>query len=508
MMFLKFQYIAVLTILQCIARAAVITDYLIGKQLLNKRESYTAQDYAVSTLPSLDGIPTEQIPQMFAGYVDIDQSIDEKYFFFRFNKTQASNNNRLIFWYNGGPGCSSMDGALLESGPLFVNQEGKLEYKKGTWLETGDLVYVDQPAGTGFSETEQPDSELNKIADDMLTFFEKYFALFPEDLGKEIYLGGESYAGQYIPYFGARILTQAADKYNLKGLIMINGYIYPDVQNLSIFDYALDNKLITDAQYNSRKVQQMIAACNTTIAQTQEEYASIFKTMEQTGEYESTDGSDSNKVEDDDCSSILEALLDMTLDKSAPTDQQCLNQYDFSLRDSYPACGMNWPVEEPALNTFLNEQSVYADLHLDGSQKWTECADAPYNALVNHNSYPAFFKLPYILSKVKIMLMVGENDLVCNIYGMQDMVNKLTWGSKSTPGYSNGVNWGDLTIADNSTVFGQAKYEDGLWLAKIAGASHMVPYDHAVASRAAIDLFFDDYSLDGTTYVAKSYGDN
>ena len=66
-MFLKFQYIAVLTILQCIARAAVITDYLIGKQLLNKRESYTAQDYAVSTLPSLDGIPTEQIPQMYAG---------------------------------------------------------------------------------------------------------------------------------------------------------------------------------------------------------------------------------------------------------------------------------------------------------------------------------------------------------------------------------------------------------------------------------------------------------
>ena len=56
-----------------------------------------------------------------------------------------------MIWLNGGPGCSSMDGALMEVGPYRVTEDQKLIENKGSWHEFANLLFVDQPVGTGFS---------------------------------------------------------------------------------------------------------------------------------------------------------------------------------------------------------------------------------------------------------------------------------------------------------------------------------------------------------------------
>ena len=87
-----------------------------------------------------------------------------------------------MIWLNGGPGCSSMDGALMEIGPYRVREGGKLEYNNGSWDEFANLLFVDQPVGTGFSyvDTDSYLSELDQMADHFMIFLEKWFALFPE----------------------------------------------------------------------------------------------------------------------------------------------------------------------------------------------------------------------------------------------------------------------------------------------------------------------------------------
>lgn len=53
-----------------------------------------------------------------------------------------------------GPGCSSFDGALLEVGPVSVQGKGKqatLRDNPGKWNEYANVLFVDQPAGTGYS---------------------------------------------------------------------------------------------------------------------------------------------------------------------------------------------------------------------------------------------------------------------------------------------------------------------------------------------------------------------
>ncbi|CAI7115847.1 BEM_collapsed_G0019000.mRNA.1.CDS.1 [Saccharomyces cerevisiae] len=134
-------------------------------------------------------------------------------FFWKFTNNDSNGNvdRPLIIWLNGGPGCSSMDGALVESGPFRVNSDGKLYLNEGSWISKGDLLFIDQPTGTGFSVEQNKDEgkiDKNKFDEDLedvtkhfMDFLENYFKIFPEDLTRKIILSGESYAGQYIPFF-------------------------------------------------------------------------------------------------------------------------------------------------------------------------------------------------------------------------------------------------------------------------------------------------------------------
>lgn len=75
-----------------------------------------------------------------------------------------------------------MDGAMMEVGPYRVTEDGNLKYNNGSWDEFANLLFVDQPVGTGFSyvNTDSYLSELDQMAEHMIIFLEKWFALFPE----------------------------------------------------------------------------------------------------------------------------------------------------------------------------------------------------------------------------------------------------------------------------------------------------------------------------------------
>ena len=87
-----------------------------------------------------------------------------------------------MLWLNGGPGCSSEDGALMEIGPYRLKDDSHLTYNPGSWDEFANLLFVDNPVGTGFSyvNTDSYLHELKEMADNMVTFLTEYFSIFPE----------------------------------------------------------------------------------------------------------------------------------------------------------------------------------------------------------------------------------------------------------------------------------------------------------------------------------------
>lgn len=70
---------------------------------------------------------------------------------------------------------------MMEIGPYRVRKEGKLELIDGSWDEFANLLFVDNPVGTGFSyvDTNSFVHELQEMADQFVIFLEQWFSLFP-----------------------------------------------------------------------------------------------------------------------------------------------------------------------------------------------------------------------------------------------------------------------------------------------------------------------------------------
>ena len=70
----------------------------------------------------------------------------------------------------------------MEIGPYRLKDDSTLEYNDGSWDEFANIMFVDNPVGTGFSyaDTDSYVQSLQEMADQFIIFLEKWFTLFPE----------------------------------------------------------------------------------------------------------------------------------------------------------------------------------------------------------------------------------------------------------------------------------------------------------------------------------------
>lgn len=55
----------------------------------------------------------------------------------------------VLLWLQGGPGGSSMFGLFVEHGPFSVTEDMRVEQRATTWALTHNVIYIDNPVGTG-----------------------------------------------------------------------------------------------------------------------------------------------------------------------------------------------------------------------------------------------------------------------------------------------------------------------------------------------------------------------
>ena len=141
----------------------------------------------------------------------------------------------LVTWHQGGPGGSSLYGAYTEMGYFQVDDNGT-HTNDQSWNRVANMLYLESPAGSddplGFStcsrgghvalscswnDTSQAEAYAHTLA--------SFVTSFPEFKENDLYLTGESYAGQYVPNIAHYIVNHEPFKsgLNLKGIAVGNG---------------------------------------------------------------------------------------------------------------------------------------------------------------------------------------------------------------------------------------------------------------------------------------------
>ncbi|KAK6159415.1 hypothetical protein DH2020_006729 [Rehmannia glutinosa] len=91
---------------------------------------------------SLPGLPKQRPGfKQYGGYVTVDVSKEEAYITI-FAEAATKPDSPLILWLNGGPGCSSLLGAMVEIGPFGVNPDGKSLYQRRfVWNKVANTLF-------------------------------------------------------------------------------------------------------------------------------------------------------------------------------------------------------------------------------------------------------------------------------------------------------------------------------------------------------------------------------
>ncbi|PYI34880.1 putative serine carboxypeptidase [Aspergillus indologenus CBS 114.80] len=163
---------------------------------------------------SLPGVPSSSLPTSWAGRIPVPETEPgNSLFFWLFQAEDPAQDDNLIIWFNGGPGCSSLIGLLSGNGPFaFVGNSTELERNPHSWTQLGHVLYIDQPVGTGLSTASEPYplSDNEGVTSYLYAWLRSFFARFPQLKSKQIHLMGESYAGIYIPYLASAIVQHRA----------------------------------------------------------------------------------------------------------------------------------------------------------------------------------------------------------------------------------------------------------------------------------------------------------
>ncbi|KAK2625180.1 hypothetical protein QTJ16_005549 [Diplocarpon rosae] len=155
------------------------------------------------------------IGESYAGLMPISSDANEsrELFFWFFPSDNPLATNEILIWLGGDPGCSALEGLLQDNGP-FLWQPGTYKPVRNpfSWVNLTNVVWVEQPVGTGFTQGIPNASSGAMVAEQFLGFWKNFVDTFGLQ-GRRIYIAGDGYAGFFIPNIADAMLNKGDKTY-------------------------------------------------------------------------------------------------------------------------------------------------------------------------------------------------------------------------------------------------------------------------------------------------------
>ncbi|XP_034687554.1 serine carboxypeptidase-like [Vitis riparia] len=384
-----------------------------------------------------------------AGYFKLAHTVDARMFYFFF-ESRGSKKDPVVIWLTGGPGCSSQLALFYENGPFHITDNLTLSWNDYGWDQASNILFVDQPTGTGFSYSSS-ESDIRHteegVSNDLYDFMQAFFKKHPEFVRNDFFITGESYAGHYIPAFAARVQKGNKAKegvhINLKGFAIGNGLTDPAIQYKAYTDYALNMKIIGKSDYDS--INELIPDCE----ESAKSCGPAGGVACDTAYYS--------------CNQIFQSIINVAGN---------INYYDIRKQCEGSLC-----YDFSNLENFMGLQSVKEAIGV-GDMEFVSCSSEVYNAMQRDWMRDMEVGIPALLEDgIKMLIYAGEYDLICNWLGNSNWVHAMKWSGQKDFEASPTVPY----LVDGKEA-GQLKYHGRLAFLKVHNAGHMVPMDQPKAA--------------------------
>ncbi|KAI0059324.1 alpha/beta-hydrolase [Artomyces pyxidatus] len=412
----------------------------------------------------------------WSGLIPISSAANEtrKLFFWFFPPGPEGSLDDLIFWTNGGPGCSSLEGSFQENGPFtWAVGQAVPTVNEYSWTNLSSMLFVEQPVGTGFSQGTPTARDENDVAAQLVGFMEQFLNIFSELKGKNLYLTGESYAGMYVPYIANYIYENpTALDLNLQGIWVSDPVLGWDVVQGQIPVVDFVHKYEHVFAFNQTFMAQLDAVaekCNYA------GYMDKYVTYPPAGLLPLPGKS----VENDRGCDVWDKVFD-----EAVTINPAFNMY--RIFDTWPVLWdvLGFPGSFPQTQVsplYFDREDVKKAIHAPVNVSWEECSDG--NVFVGRGDTslpPAMTVLPNVIEKSNRSVIVhGLADFILLSDGARIVIQNMTWDGKQ--GFQTPIA-NDSFIVDGVGSLGNMHQERGLTYYEVALSGHMVPGFSPVAA--------------------------
>ncbi|GMT33530.1 hypothetical protein PFISCL1PPCAC_28608, partial [Pristionchus fissidentatus] len=485
-------------------------------------------DRIYDEIDSLPGVTFKVNFKHYSGYLDASQGNHLHYWLHESQSNPAR--DPLILWLNGGPGCSSMSGALTENGPFHPTKDGEhLQENVFAWNKIANVLYIDSPRDVGYSyrdDKNTPDNVYNnsKTTDDLVLALQSFVAAYPQFKFRDFFVTGESYGGIYVPQLVDALIKTNSVQLTLKGFAIGNGLMRLWDSFNSDIDLMFYRGIISKTEFDS--LYDCCLASNQTADLLYCDF-SYFLDVPDNGDLNPKKFDDPTLQE---CANHISKLgnyvwtsrndpyntyQDCYGDKETPTAKMRSNsaksynnfENDFNdqganqFADSTDSMGGFQCFASAATEKYLNLPEVRKALHIKSdAKKWVGCSDLPY-VQNEWDMSEVFYSVIDSGAPIRGLIYNGDLDLADSFMADQWFVERIAteknlnvvqrreeWiyqrSAKSTPrggGYAKKFGLNKFTID----------------LVQVKGAGHLVPMDRPGPALQMISNFIfglKDYS--------------
>ncbi|KAJ2147651.1 hypothetical protein IW142_001529 [Coemansia sp. RSA 564] len=403
----------------------------------------------------------------YSGYLDTSE--DKHFFFWFFEARNKHDETPIMLWLNGGPGCSSFTGLLMELGPCRVDGNRTVR-NPHAWNDRAHIIFVDQPTNVGFSYGSDVFTSLAAGAD-MVALLQLFYTEFPQYARSELHIFGESYAGHYVPAIAKTIHEMNVEhkERQQQGLLSI---AEQQLRVLPLASIGIGNGFV-DPLVQYKYASQM--ACNST-------YGPIL-TREECNKMDSLYPT---------CARLARSCYNWPSRLTCvPAMMMCdridsvysktgRNPYDVRRECTGDLC---YPIMDD-IDTYLNDPRVQKELGAEVS-KFESCSEkVGYGFGLTGDAIKPFHQEipPLLASGIRVLVYAGDADYICNWYGNKAWTMEMEWTGQELFNAAADKVW----MADG-VEGGEARAFGNLTFVRVFGAGHMVPYDQPVAALTMVN---------------------